>query len=196
MYNRIQNLNLSSQETCFLWGPRQTGKSTLLKTLFPNSIRFDLLLSTEYQRLLRRPSLIREQCQAAGWDAGSPKLPIIIDEIQKIPALLDEIHWLIENMGLRFILCGSSARKLKRGHANLLGGRAVRLDDIRCPILNVYALADHLVPATASRALAQHAGCTDYTELAFDGGHIGIYVSRHAQKQIPPKIATWLQARH
>ena len=78
----------------------------------------------------------------------------------------------------------------------VLGGRAVRLDDIRCPILNVYALADHLVPATASRALAQHAGCTDYTELAFDGGHIGIYVSRHAQKQIPPKIATWLQARH
>jgi predicted AAA+ superfamily ATPase len=128
MYNRIQNLSLSSQETCFLWGPRQTGKSTLLKTLFPNSIRFDLLLSTEYQRLLRRPSLIREQCLAVGLGAGSPKLPIIIDEIQKIPALLDEIHWLIENMGLRFILCGSSARKLKRGHANLLGGRAVRYE--------------------------------------------------------------------
>ena len=128
MYNRIQDLNLSSQETCFLWGPRQTGKSTLLKALFPNSIRFDLLLSTEYQRLLRRPSLIREQCLAEGLDAGSPKVPIIIDEIQKIPALLDEIHWLIENMGLRFILCGSSARKLKRGHANLLGGRAVRYE--------------------------------------------------------------------
>jgi predicted AAA+ superfamily ATPase len=128
MYNRIQDLNLSSQETCFLWGPRQTGKSTLLKALFPNSIRYDLLLSTEYQRLLRRPSLIREQCLAAGLDAVSPKVPIIIDEIQKIPALLDEIHWLIENMGLRFILCGSSARKLKRGHANLLGGRAVRYE--------------------------------------------------------------------
>ncbi len=128
MYNRIQDLNLSSQETCFLWGPRQTGKSTLLKALFPNSIRYDLLLSTEYQRLLRRPSLIREQCLAAGLDAGSPKVPIIIDEIQNIPALLDEIHWLIENMGLRFILCGSSARKLKRGHANLLGGRAVRYE--------------------------------------------------------------------
>jgi len=128
MYNRIQDLNLSSQETCFLWGPRQTGKSTLLKALFPNSIRFDLLLSTEYQRLLRRPSLIREQCLAEELDAGSPKVPIIIDEIQKIPALLDEIHWMIENMGLRFILCGSSARKLKRGHANLLGGRAVRYE--------------------------------------------------------------------
>jgi predicted AAA+ superfamily ATPase len=54
------------------------------------------------------------------------KSPVIIDEIQKLPLLLDEIHWLIENKGLRFILCGSSARKLKKGHANLLGGRAVR----------------------------------------------------------------------
>jgi predicted AAA+ superfamily ATPase len=125
MYKRRQNLNLSSQETCFLWGPRQTGKSTLLKMLFPKAMRYDLLLSTEYQRLLREPSLIREQCLAAGLDADSQSDPIIIDEIQKIPSLLEEVHWLIENKGLRFILCGSSARKLRRGHANLLGGRAV-----------------------------------------------------------------------
>jgi len=128
MYNRIQDLSLSSQETCFLWGPRQTGKSTLLKTLFPAAIRFDLLLSTEYQRLLDRPSIIREQCMAAGLDATSQQDPIIIDEIQKIPILLDEVHWLIENKGLRFILCGSSARKLRHGHANLLGGRAIRYE--------------------------------------------------------------------
>jgi predicted AAA+ superfamily ATPase len=50
--------------------------------------------------------------------------PIILDEVQKVPQLLDEVHWLIENKGLRFVLCGSSARKLKKGHANLLGGRA------------------------------------------------------------------------
>jgi predicted AAA+ superfamily ATPase len=50
--------------------------------------------------------------------------PVVIDEVQKVPQLLDEIHWLIENKGLQFILCGSSARKLKRGKANLLGGRA------------------------------------------------------------------------
>jgi uncharacterized protein len=125
MYKRRQNLDLSSRETCFFWGPRQTGKSTLLKMLFPEALRYDLLLSTEYQRLFRQPNLIREQCSAAGLDADSQHDPIIIDEIQKIPALLDEVHWLIENRGLRFILCGSSARKLKRGHANLLGGRAI-----------------------------------------------------------------------
>jgi len=89
-------------------------------------MRFDLLLSTEYQRLLLKPNLIREECLAAGLHGSSQRDPIIIDEIQKLPILLDEIHWLIENKKLRFILCGSSARKLKRGHANLLGGRAVR----------------------------------------------------------------------
>ncbi len=96
--------------------------------LFPEAIRYDLLLSTEYQRLLQAPELIREECSAIGLDGGSQRDPIIIDEIQKIPAIMDEVHWLIENKGLRFILCGSSARKLTRGHANLLGGRGVRYE--------------------------------------------------------------------
>ena len=113
MYQRIQKLDISSQETCFLWGPRQNGKSTLLKMLFPEDIRYYLLLSTEYQRLLQAPELIREECSANGLDGGSQRDPIIIDEIQKIPALLDEVHWLIQNKGLLFILCGSSTRKLK-----------------------------------------------------------------------------------
>lgn len=128
MYSRLQKLPLSLAETCFLWGPRQTGKSTLLKALFQEAIRYDLLLSTTYQRLLRRPDLLREECLAAGLDSRSQRSPVIIDEIQKLPRLLDEVHWLIENRGLRFILCGSSARKVRRGHANLLGGRAVRYE--------------------------------------------------------------------
>ena len=76
--------------------------------------------------LVKRPFLLREQLLAA-----SPKQwqePVIIDEVQKVPQLLDEVHWLIENKGLQFILCGSSARKLKRGKANLLGGRAWRYE--------------------------------------------------------------------
>jgi predicted AAA+ superfamily ATPase len=128
MYKRIINLLLSETETCFLWGPRQTGKSTLLKTLFPDARVYDLLLSNEYHRLLTNPGLIREECLAENEATEKKKLPVIIDEVQKIPALLDEVHWLIENAGMRFILCGSSARKVKRGQANLLGGRAVRYE--------------------------------------------------------------------
>ena len=128
MYERLQTLALSSSESVFLWGPRQTGKSTLLKRLFPDAIRYDLLLSNEFQDLLRNPAIIREHCQSSGIDGDTQIDPIIIDEIQKLPLLLDEIHWLIENKGLRFILCGSSARKLKRSQANLLGGRAVRYE--------------------------------------------------------------------
>jgi predicted AAA+ superfamily ATPase len=74
----------------------------------------------------KRPSLIRERLLAR-----PPKelaCPIVLDEVQKVPAILDEVHWLIENKGLRFILCSSSARKLKRGKANLLGGRAWRFE--------------------------------------------------------------------
>jgi len=128
MYKRKLKLTDSRSQTCFLWGPRQTGKSTLLKALFPKALRYDLLLSDEYRRLAGQPSLLREELQAAGIKAGTQRDPVIIDEVQKIPELLDEVHWLIENRGVRFILCGSSARKLKRGHGNLLGGRALRYE--------------------------------------------------------------------
>ncbi|QQR88934.1 MAG: ATP-binding protein [Myxococcales bacterium] len=128
MYKRRQTLALSSKESCFLWGPRQTGKSTLLSSLFPQAIRYDLLLSRDYRRLLSDPGLLREDCEAKGLNGKNQHEPIIIDEVQKLPELLDEVHWLIENRGLRFVLCGSSARKLKSSHANLLGGRALRYE--------------------------------------------------------------------
>jgi predicted AAA+ superfamily ATPase len=99
-----------------------------LKTLYPDAKRYDLLLSDQYQRLLLHPGLIREECSAADLKGENQASPIIVDEVQKIPILLDEIHWLIENRELRFILCGSSARKVKRGRGNLLGGRAVRYE--------------------------------------------------------------------
>lgn len=108
--------------TFFLWGPRQTGKSTLLRMAYPDARRVDLLRTDELIRYVRRPALLREELEARPAPAG----PTIIDEIQKVPALLDEVHWLIENRGLVFALCGSSARKVRRGHANLLGGRAER----------------------------------------------------------------------
>jgi len=124
MYKRKQTLTDLGKETCFIWGPRQTGKSTLLKTLFPKAIYYDLLLSDEFARLTAKPSLMREEVLL--------KLPlkeaVIVDEVQKIPPLLDDIQWLIVNHQVQFILCGSSARKLKRSGANLLGGRALRYE--------------------------------------------------------------------
>lgn len=126
MYKRELNLILSSKESCFLWGPRQTGKSTLLKFLFPKAKYYDLLLSDQYRRLISDPSLLRQECEALGLSGENQRLPIIIDEVQKIPDILDEVHWLIENRRLRFILCGSSPRKLKRKSGSLLGGRAVK----------------------------------------------------------------------
>jgi len=169
MYKRVLDLSLSAAETCFLWGARQTGKTTLLKTLFPDAKRYDLLLSDEYARLLSRPSLIREECLAEGLDGRSQKDPIIIDEVQRLPDLLYEVHWLIENRGLRFILCGSSARKLKRGHGNLLGGRAVRyelrplvwpeVDDFSLErALNAGLLPRHYQSASYRRLLRSYIG--------------------------------------
>ena len=121
MLERILKLEEAKEDSLFLWGSRQTGKSTLLKMLFPDATVYDLLKSDVRMALQMRPALLREECELL--EDGEL---VIIDEVQKVPALLDEVHWLIENKGLRFILSGSSARKLRRSGANLLGGRALR----------------------------------------------------------------------
>ena len=120
MYPRILSLTEIQDDSLFLWGARQTGKSTLLKALFPKARYYDLLNTNLFRSLSRNPSLLREQLMLL--PSGSI---VIIDEVQKVPELLDEVHWLIQNQGLHFILCGSSARKLRRSGANLLGGRAL-----------------------------------------------------------------------
>jgi uncharacterized protein len=121
-------MELAGEGSCFLWGARQTGKSTLLKVLFPDAPRYDLLRSSEMRRLLQNPGLLREELLAPQAREKRGDNPVLIDEVQKVPELLDEVHSLIEDERIRFILCGSSARKLKRGHANLLGGRAFRYE--------------------------------------------------------------------
>ncbi len=122
MFQRQLKMALPKKQSAFLWGARQTGKSSYLKQHYTDSIYYDLLDTHEMVRLTKSPHLLREEILAV----PTAKLahPVIIDEIQKIPNLLNEVHWLIENSPAQFILCGSSARQLKAQSTNLLGGRA------------------------------------------------------------------------
>ena len=131
MFKRMIDLStIIERKSVFLFGPRQTGKSFYLKNTFQNVFYYDLLKTDLFFRLSANPSQMREEVLAS-----KEKKLVIIDKIQKLPVLLDEVHYLIENYDIRFILTGSSARKLKYGVANLLGGRA---------------LTRHLFPLTTS----------------------------------------------
>ena len=117
--DRILDLSLPANRSAFLWGPRKTGKTYWINRHFADSVIIDLLKTDVFADYASRPSLLRERYQ-------EHKGLIVIDEIQMVPDLLNEIHWLIENTDVSFLMTGSSARKLRRRHANLLGGRAWR----------------------------------------------------------------------
>lgn len=116
---RLFELNLPKNQSAFLWGPRKAGKSYWIKRHLPDAPLIDFLKTDVFADYVSRPALLRERFQ-------NHKGLVVIDEVQKIPAILDEVHWLIENTRCSFLLTGSSARKLKRGNANLLAGRAWR----------------------------------------------------------------------
>ena len=117
--HRLFALRLPRGKSAFLWGPRKVGKSYWIAHHLPEATVIDLLQTDVFAQYAARPALLRERYQ----DHDGL---LVIDEVQKIPALLDEVHWLLEHTSLSFLLTGSSARKLRRGHANLLGGRAWR----------------------------------------------------------------------
>ena len=108
------------QQSFFLMGPRGSGKSTWLRATFPDRHVIDLLAEETYQRLLASPGLFADELRALKADRW-----VIVDEVQRLPSLLNEVHRFIEEKRLRFVLCGSSARKLKRANVNLLAGRAL-----------------------------------------------------------------------
>ena len=118
MYPRSLDLPSDSRQSFFLFGPRGTGKTTWLKQRFPQAIYLDLLDHALYLELLARPQRLRELIPPRhdGW--------VVLDEVQRTPLVLNEVHRLIEEAGRRFILTGSSARSLRRRGVNLLGGRA------------------------------------------------------------------------
>lgn len=109
--------SLLEKRSFFLLGPRQTGKTSLIKHILPDVRVYDLLDSANYLTLSREPNRLAEEI-------GSSIKRVVIDEIQRIPLLLNEVQRLIESRGVNFLLTGSSARKLRRGGINLLGGRA------------------------------------------------------------------------
>ena len=121
MYQRILNLsNLLKNKSYFLFGPRATGKSTLIKMQFPNNTPIiDLLQHEMYLRLSVSPGQLESMIMA--FDSREI---VVIDEVQRVPELLNEVHRLIENHNIKFLLTGSSARKLRRNQSNLLAGRA------------------------------------------------------------------------
>ena len=129
MIARICNINNDLEDSIFLFGARQTGKSTFLRSIFPHNTYIDLLDTTMKTRFERHPGLLYEMLQ----DQPAGTL-IIIDEIPEVPTLLNEVHRLISEKGLVFILCGSSARKLKRKGYNTLGGRACPM--YLCPFVS------------------------------------------------------------
>jgi uncharacterized protein len=119
-YERVARL---PKQSFFLLGPRGTGKSSWIRDQLPQATRFDLLDEALYQSLLARPGLLAEELRAVPNGAW-----VVLDEIQRLPNLLNEVQRSIEERRLRFALLGSSARKLKRDGANLLAGRALRLE--------------------------------------------------------------------
>ena len=114
---KLDILKVLNKKSCFLFGPRQTGKTSLIQNTLREYRYYNLLKTDVFLKLSRSPQRLREEI------TGNDKI-VVIDEIQKLPILLDEVHYLIEEKGIHFLLTGSSARKLRNKGVNLLGGRA------------------------------------------------------------------------
>lgn len=189
MFERLQKLKNLGKNSAFLWGPRQTGKSTLLKKLFPKSLYYDLLLSDEFVRLSNRPFLLRQEILA-----NHKKLPVVIDEVQNIPALLNEVHWLMVNHNINFIMCGSSARKLKRYGANLLGGRALRYELL--PLVYKEISNFNLIKALNNGLLPRHYIAKNVFPLlqAYVGDYLKEEISHEAISRTIPVFGRFLES--
>jgi predicted AAA+ superfamily ATPase len=168
MITRYFKMQDAENESVFLFGARQTGKTTFLRQRFPDTNYYDLLKADVFERLKRHPEILREELM----NCVENEL-IIIDEIQKIPQLLDEVQWLMVNKNLRFILSGSSARKLKRTGANTLGGRALR--NIFYPLVSAEIPDFDLIRAVNNGMLPRH------------------YLVENAWKRLQAYVGTYLQ---
>lgn len=165
-----RSLNLADvlkKKSCFLFGPRQTGKSSLIRHSLAKHKVYNLLDSETYLKLSRSPERLRQEYR-------SQDKIVVIDEIQKLPSLLDEVHFLIEEKGVHFLLTGSSARKLRHGGANLLGGRA---------------WTRHLCPLTSTELGAQF----DLVRALNQGLLPSMYFSNNSQDDLQAYVGTYLR---
>ena len=171
MYPRSLAIPSNGRQSFFLFGPRGTGKTTWLKQRFPDAIYLDLLDHALYLELLARPQRLRDLIPP-GYDGW-----VVVDEVQRTPMVLNEVHRLIEADGLRFILTGSSARSLRRRGVNLLGGRArtYRL----YPLTAVEAGADFVL----ERALIHGQLPSVYTQPDPDA-YLASYVENYLRQEV------------
>ncbi|MBR3021645.1 MAG: ATP-binding protein [Bacteroidaceae bacterium] len=174
MYDRIIKIDNEYNDSVFLWGARQVGKTTWLTIQYPNCRYYDLLRPSEFERLLRHPELLSEELENYG--EGDT---VIIDEIQKLPQLLDEVHYLIQRKGIRFILSGSSARKLKRVGTNLLGGRATK--EQMFPLVSAEIPDFDLLRAINNGMIPRHYMVQNPWERL--RGYIGVYLNEEIREE-------------
>lgn len=174
MYDRILNIDNEYNDSIFLFGARQTGKTTWLTSQFPDCRYYDLLRPSEFERLLRRPELLSQELEDFGENDT-----VIIDEIQKLPQLLDEVHYLIQRKGIRFILSGSSARKLRRAGTNLLGGRASKKQMF--PLVSAEIPDFDLIRAVNNGMIPRHYMVQNPQERL--RGYIGVYLNEEIREE-------------
>ena len=174
MIDRILNLDNDYNDSTFVWGARQVGKTTLIRKTYPDAVYYDLLQSKDFERLLRNPSLLGDDLAAL--NNGST---VVIDEVQKLPQLLDEVHALIFSKNIRFILSGSSPRKLKRQGANLLGGRALK--EILYPLVSAEIPDFDIYKAVRYGTLPRHYLISDpWKRLS---AYVGVYLNEEIREE-------------
>ncbi|MCC6764335.1 MAG: ATP-binding protein [Deltaproteobacteria bacterium] len=186
-FHRLLDLQLPPRRSAFLWGPRRVGKSYWIRETFPDAPLVDLLKSDVFSEYASRPALLRERF------AKSAHRLVVIDEIQKVPALLDEVHWLIENTPRAFLLTGSSARKLRRGHANLLAGRAWRRTMVPLCLPEVGALDLERVMTTGLLPPHFLADRPDEDLRAYIGDYLKEEIAAEARTRDIPAFAEFLR---
>src|SRR3990167_131507 len=175
MYSRILDLpNLLKKRSYFLLGPRGTGKSTLIEQTLPNAKVYDLLDASVFQRLLREPTLISQETK--------PDTLVVIDEVQKLPELLDEVQRLIVKRKQICLLTGSSARKLRKDRANLLAGRAFQ--SCLLPLTSQEISDFNLLTYLNTTGLPEFYGQADACEF------LKAYVGTYLQEEIKAEALT------